>query len=99
MVEYAVKNNTYTVLMQIFAYLFEILVCAEAAVADLVIYRVIAVLGGLKKRSEINGIDVHLLEMRDPFSDLFYTVDRSLGGFGAIGLRTAESEWVDVIEV
>ena len=99
MVENTVQNNSDAVCVKVSANLFEIVVCTQTAVNCLVINGIIAVLCGLEKRSQVNGVYVHFFEMRDPLGDLFDAVYGSFGGLMAIGFSPAEAQRVNVVEV
>ena len=61
MVENAVKDYAYPVFMQSVAYKPERIVVSEAAVDLFIINGIVAVLNGLEYRSEVYGVNVHLL--------------------------------------
>lgn len=96
-VEHAVKNNAYAVSMESGTDLGEILVCSKASVNELVVGGVIAMSGRLKYRSEINCIYMHSLQVRNPFDDLLYSMDRRTAQLGTSPFTAAEAERIDVI--
>ena len=72
-VEHAVEDDSDAVLVEAVADKAEGVVIAETAVYLLVVNGVVAVLYGLKDRSEVDSIDVHLLEVWDPVEHLVET--------------------------
>ena len=64
MVENSVKYYAYPILVKPVADKAERIVISEAAVDFFIINGIVAMFNGLKNRSEVYGIYIHLLEMR-----------------------------------
>ena len=96
-VENSVKDNAYTVFVKSVTNEAERVIVTESAVYLLVVDGVVAVLYGFKNGTEINGVHVHLLEMRYPVEDLVKTVCHILASVIEFGC-SAESQRIDVID-
>ena len=96
MVENAVKDDPDAVFVELVADEAEGIVVAETTVNGLVVNGIVAVLDRLENGSEVNGVNIHLLEMRYPVEHLVETVDHiaSVIEFGC----SAEAERVDVVD-
>lgn len=95
MVENSVKYYFYAVIVKLFADSSERIVIAEPSVYFFIIYGVVAVFRRFKDGTEINCVNVHFFEMRNPVKQLVKPVyDRtSFIDFR----RSAEAERVYVI--
>ena len=95
MIEYTVQNDFDTVFMQSCTDFGKTFVISETVIYMIIVVGIISVSGGHKHRAEINGIDVHLLEMGNKVDDLIQTVFR----FAVIdSRRTAEAQRIDVVK-
>ena len=83
MIENTVQNDPDAVFVKLLADLSEFLIGSQTLVYSIVIRSVIAMLKGLKDRSELHSIHVQLFKMWDPFD---YFEDPSL--FKILSLRT-----------
>ena len=95
MIENAVKDNSYVIGVKFITDVLERIVVTKSAVYHFVVCRIVTVLNGLKNRAEVNGVNIHFLEVRYPLKNLVKTVN-DLAAVIELG-RSAESERVDVI--
>ena len=66
MIEHSVHNDAQPLLMAIRHPFFKILICAKPAIHFPVIYRVVAMGAGFKKRADIKGIAADIFNMVNP---------------------------------
>ena len=95
MIEYAVKHYADTVFMELFADASEAFIISETVVYIEIIIGIISMGSGHEYRSEVNGIDIHFLQVRNKIYDLIKTMFK----LTVIDTRcTAEAKRIDVIE-
>ncbi len=97
MVEDSVEDDFDAVAVQLSDEVCQRLIRAEAAVHVEIIGGVVAVGGGFKQGSEVEGVDSQFAQVRNPFVNFLQPRHRHGGEVVACG-RAAKSKRIDVIE-
>ena len=99
-VENAVQNNSYAVFMESGADLREVLIRAETLIYRVIVGGIIAVLEGLKNRSEVNGVEVHFFKVGYPLDYFQYPAFFArFRKFGAKFFAAAEAKRINMVNV